>query len=85
MTFYTVEFIQMKCIIIDDNMSSLWKEIVESLSRQHLDEESNIKKRINKQPSLALTNTTSQIAQIATILDEQETIATMSSAPSRST
>ena len=75
----------MKCIIIDDNMSSLWKEIVESLSRQHIGEESNRKKRINKQLSLALTNTTSQIAQIATILDEQETIATISSAPSRST
>ena len=75
----------MKCIIIDDNMSSLRKEIMESLSRQHIDEESNRKKRIDKQPSLTLTNTTPQIAQIATILDEQETITTMSSASSRST
>ncbi|CAF5091851.1 unnamed protein product, partial [Rotaria magnacalcarata] len=57
------EFIQMKCIIIDDNMSILWKEIMESLSRQHIDEENNKKKRINKQPFLMLTNPTSQLLQ----------------------
>ncbi|CAF2085680.1 unnamed protein product [Rotaria magnacalcarata] len=62
-------FIQMKCIIIDDNMSILWKEIMESLSRQHIDEENNKKKRINKQPFLMPTNTTSQLLQTSANLD----------------
>ncbi|CAF3710089.1 unnamed protein product [Rotaria socialis] len=79
------EFIQMKCIIIDDNMSILWKEIMESLSRQHIDEENNKKKRINKQPFLVSTNTTSQLLQTSANLDGQAMTTAMSSEPPQST
>ncbi|CAF2922492.1 unnamed protein product [Rotaria sp. Silwood2] len=72
------DFIQMKCMILDDNMSVTWKEVMESLSRQHIDEENNKKKKINKQSSssLVLSNTTSQCSSLTTVSNEEEATAT---------
>lgn len=68
----------MKCMIIDDNMNGTWKEILESLSRQHIDEENNKKKRINKQALLMLNNATSDVLQTTEIVNEEARTAILS-------
>jgi hypothetical protein len=59
-------------MILDDNLKAVWEEITSSLSRQHIDIENNMKKKIHKEPPLVLANTTSQLAQTSTIVTEQE-------------
>ena len=39
----------MKCAIPDHSMDAVWKEVKDSLARQHLDEESNKKKKIRQE------------------------------------
>lgn len=35
-------------MIHDDNLQQIWKEVVDSISRQHIDEESNKKKKLQQ-------------------------------------
>ncbi|CAF2088940.1 unnamed protein product, partial [Rotaria magnacalcarata] len=68
-----LEFIQMKCTILDDNIDDHWKEITDSLGRQHIDEENNKKKRIRPEQSSATLNPTPhQITQTFLNHDEHE-------------
>ena len=41
----------MKCIIHDDNLDAVWKEVVDSVNRQHIDEVSNKKKKVRQDTS----------------------------------
>ncbi|CAF1199852.1 unnamed protein product [Rotaria sordida] len=69
------QFIQMKCMILDDNIADQWKEIKESLGRQHIDEANNKKKRISKDSTSTITNITlPQVTQTSTANKEQEAV-----------
>lgn len=54
----SIEFIQLKCAIPDHSMDAVWKEIKDSLARQHLDEESNKKKKIRQEQFTISMNST---------------------------
>ncbi|CAF1397047.1 unnamed protein product [Adineta steineri] len=71
--FVVLEFIQMKCMILDDNLKVVWDEVVGSLSRQHIDEESNKKKKIHTELLSTSTTSSSQLAHKPTIPTEQGT------------
>ena len=42
-----LEFIQMKHTILDDNISDHWKEILDFIDRQHIDEDENRKNNLS--------------------------------------
>ncbi len=44
-------------MIFDDNMSDQWQELIDSLGRQHIDEENNNKKKIRQEPLSTVSNT----------------------------
>ena len=43
-----LEFIQMKCTILDDNINDHWKEILDFIDRQHIDEDDNRKNNLSR-------------------------------------
>jgi len=74
-----IEFIQMKCMILDENIEDQWTEIQESLNRQHIDEHNNEKKKIRQEPISVTRNTaSSQIGQTSTTQNEKEESSTPS-------
>ena len=81
LSFVYLEFIQMRCTILDDQIDSYWKEIIDSLSRQHIDEENNKKKKIRPEQLIMARNLTpSQIKEISTASDEHQTMPSISTA-----
>lgn len=50
----------MKCLIHDDNLEPIWKEILDSINRQHIDEASNKKKKMRQDISPSATTSTGQ-------------------------
>lgn len=61
-------------MIIDENINGVWKEVIDSLSRQHIDEANNRKKRISKEQPVTSTTTTTESSteQTPIFLSEQE-------------
>lgn len=55
-----LEFIQMKCLIHDDDLPPIWKEIMDSINRQHIDEANNKKKKMRQDISPSTTTSTAQ-------------------------
>lgn len=55
-----LEFIQMKCTIHDESLTLIWKEVVDSVNRQHIDEANNKKKRIRYDSTQLASNSTTQ-------------------------
>ena len=64
----------MKCMILDDNINDQWKEIMDSLGRQHIDEANNKKKRICQERQSMISNITSlENVQVFSVFNEQST------------
>ncbi len=72
----------MKCMIHDDNMSNIWKEVKESLSRQHLDEENNKKKRIRQESPSIIEDTTPPMPSQTLITDNEQATTPLTSTTS---
>lgn len=71
-----IEFIQLKCAIPDHSMDAVWKEIKDSLARQHLDEESNKKKKIRQEQfTISMNLSMPEPPQTSAIDTAQEEIA----------
>ena len=45
----------MKCLVHDENLDAVWKEVADSIGRQHIDEESNKKKKMRHSASTAIS------------------------------
>lgn len=70
-----IEFIQIKCGIPDNSIDGVWKEIKDSLARQHLDEESNKKKKIRQEQfTVSMNSTTPEPTQTSTSNTNQEEV-----------
>ena len=70
-----LEFIQMKCTVHDESMALIWKEIVDSVNRQHIDEANNKKKRIRHDSVQSAGNSTTQSDTQTSDDDSPETAA----------
>ena len=52
----------MKCLIQDENLEAVWKEVTDSVGRQHIDEESNKKKKIRQSTPMSTPTATLTVA-----------------------
>lgn len=64
----------MKCMILDENIGDHWKEITDSLGRQHIDEYNNNKKKLHSQEASKASQpvTAVEVPQLPIVSNEDE-------------